>query len=68
MERAVKLTVRDLGRDVMGDVCLANAVQDVGADGTHEVAVDGCKGASGESPLLGRVVGCDDQQGDPSDL
>jgi hypothetical protein len=49
--------VRDLGRDVVRDVGLADSVEDVRTDGTHEVSVNGSKGSTGESPLFGRVVG-----------
>lgn len=50
------VVVRDLGGDVVGDVRLADTVQDVLADGAHELSVDGGKGASGERPLVGGVV------------
>ena len=52
-----KLTVRDLGRDVVGNVSLANTVEDVRSDGAHEVPVDRAKGTTGEGPLVCRVVG-----------
>lgn len=53
------VVVRDLGRDVVGDVCLSNTVENVSANGTQEVTINGGKGTTRESPLVGRVVGED---------
>lgn len=52
-----RLTVRDLGSDVVGNVGLADTVQNVTADGAHESSVDGRESTSREGPFLGRVVG-----------
>lgn len=51
------VVVRDLRRDVVGNVCLGNTVENVSANGTQEVTINGSKGTTGESPLVGRVVG-----------
>lgn len=51
--------VRDLGRDVMGDVGLADSVEDVLSDGSKELAVESAESTLGKGPLLGRVVGCE---------
>jgi hypothetical protein len=51
------LTVGDLGGNVVGNVGLADTVEDVSTDWAHESSVDGSKGTSGESPLLSGVVG-----------
>lgn len=53
------VVVRDLGRDVVRDVGLADAVEDVGADGSHHVAVHRRERAAGEGPLRRAVVGDD---------
>lgn len=50
------VVVRDLGRGVVGDVSLANTVKDPSTDKAHESSVNGSKGTSGKSPLLGTVV------------
>jgi len=41
---------------VVGDVGLADTVEDVLADGAHELSVDGGEGTSREGPLVGGVV------------
>lgn len=53
--------VRNLAGNVVGDVGLADSVQDVLADGSKEFTVESAEGTLGESPLLGRVVGCERQ-------
>lgn len=53
------VVVGDLGGDVVGNVGLTDTVEDVGANGSEEVSVNGGKSSSGESPLVGRVVGKD---------
>jgi hypothetical protein len=54
--RLPRVVVRDLGRDVVGNVGLADTVEDVLADGAHELSVNGGKGTSSERPLVGGVV------------
>jgi hypothetical protein len=51
------VVVGDLGADVVRDVGLAQAVDEVGADGAKEGTVNGAEGAAGEGPELVRVVG-----------
>jgi hypothetical protein len=51
--------VGDLAGYVVGDVGLADPVQDVLADRAEEFTVESAQSALGESPLLGRVVSCE---------
>lgn len=51
------LTVRNLGGDVVGNVGLGDTVHEVRSDGTHQVAVNGAEGSTGEGPLSSAVVG-----------
>lgn len=53
------VVVWDLGGSVVSDVGLANTVKDPSTDGAHESSVNGSKGTSSKSPLLGRVMGQD---------
>jgi len=46
----------------MGDVSLADTVENVGTQWSHQSSVDGSKSTSGESPGLGRVMSCESQQ------
>lgn len=41
---------------MVGDVCLGNTVENISTNGTQEVTINGSKGTTGESPLVGRVV------------
>lgn len=53
------VVVGDLGRNMVGDVCLGNTVENVSANRTQKVTINGSKGTTGKSPLVGRVVGED---------
>ena len=51
------VVVGDLGGDVVGDVGLTDTVEDVRADWSEEVSVNGGERSTGEGPLVGGVVG-----------
>ena len=51
------VVVGDLGADMVSNVSLADAVEDVGADGAKEIAVDSAQGAALKVPLALAVVG-----------
>lgn len=51
------VVVGDLGRDVVGNVGLADTVEEPSANGAEHVSVNGGEGTSGKGPLVGRVVG-----------
>jgi hypothetical protein len=51
------VVMRDLARNVMSDVGLANSVKDVLSDRTKELSVKRAKSTLGKGPLFGRVVG-----------
>lgn len=44
---------------MVGDVRLGNTVESVSANRTQKVTINGSKGTTRESPLVGRVVGED---------
>lgn len=50
------VVVRDLARDVVGNVGLSDTVEEVRANGSEPVAVNGAERATRESPGLGLVV------------
>ena len=51
------VVVGHLGRDVVSNVGLGDTVEGDGADPSEELSVDSAESASGEGPLVGRVVG-----------
>ena len=53
------VVVGDLGGNVVGNVSLADTVENVRANGSKEVSVNGSKSSTGKGPLVGRVVGQD---------
>jgi hypothetical protein len=57
LSRLPSVVMRDLGRDVVRDVGLGDAVLEVRADEAKDVAVDGGERAAGESPSASGVVG-----------
>lgn len=50
------VVVGDFGADVVGNMGLADAVENVGTDGTSKVAINGAEGATLEVPLALAVV------------
>jgi hypothetical protein len=53
------VVVGNLGGDVVGNVGFTNTVEDVRANGSEEVSVNGGKSSTGKGPLVSRVVGQD---------